>query len=112
MDGGAKLSGMDCGACVAKVEKAIRRLPGISDVQVDLMSETMTLGRTPDAGRRVGGRRRAAGGGIGIPNFAHGLQGGGGSDGGMRGRLLRSRSRSQPWPRTRRYRTGDARPRP
>ncbi len=59
MDGGAKLddgievlswtvSGMDCGACVAKVEKAVRRLPGISDVQVNLMSETMTLGRAPD----------------------------------------------------------------
>ena len=59
MDGSAKLvgsleilswkvSGMDCGACVAKVEKAVRRLPGISDVQVNLMSETMTLGRTQD----------------------------------------------------------------
>ncbi len=59
MDGGAKLddgieilswkvSGMDCGACVAKVEKAVRRLPGIYDVQVNLMSETMTLGRAPD----------------------------------------------------------------
>jgi Cd2+/Zn2+-exporting ATPase len=59
MDGGTKLndrievlswkvSGMDCGACVAKVEKAVRRLPGISDVQVNLMSETMTLGRSPD----------------------------------------------------------------
>jgi copper chaperone CopZ len=59
MDGGAtlddgieilswKVSGMDCGACVAKVEKAVRHLAGICDVQVNLMSETMTLGRRPD----------------------------------------------------------------
>ncbi len=43
-----KVSGMDCGACVAKVEKAVRRLPGISGVQVNLMSETMILARAPD----------------------------------------------------------------
>ncbi len=43
-----RMSGMDCGACVAMVEKAVRRLPGISDVQVNLMTETMTLGRASD----------------------------------------------------------------
>ncbi|MBN8874245.1 MAG: cadmium-translocating P-type ATPase [Rhodospirillales bacterium] len=34
---------MDCAACVAKVEKAVSRLPGVQDVQVNLMTETMTV---------------------------------------------------------------------
>ena len=66
-----KVSGMDCGACVAKVEKAVRRLPGISDVQVNLMSETMTLGRTQDgASADVVERQVAA---LGIPNVSRAI---------------------------------------
>ncbi|MEO3474050.1 heavy metal translocating P-type ATPase [Roseomonas sp. CAU 1739] len=46
MDGGQKLQwrveGMDCAACVAKVTKAVERLPGISGVSVNLMAERLT----------------------------------------------------------------------
>ena len=37
-----RVSGMDCASCVAKVEKAVSRLPGIQDIQVNLMTESMT----------------------------------------------------------------------
>jgi len=37
-----RVSGMDCAACVAKVEKAVSRLPGVADVQVNLMAATLT----------------------------------------------------------------------
>ncbi|MBN8890380.1 MAG: heavy metal translocating P-type ATPase [Rhodospirillales bacterium] len=34
---------MDCAACVASVEKAVQRLPGVASVEVNLMAERMTL---------------------------------------------------------------------
>ncbi|HWX48198.1 MAG TPA: heavy metal translocating P-type ATPase, partial [Roseomonas sp.] len=37
------VEGMDCASCVAKVEKAVGRLPGVSDVLVNLMAERLTL---------------------------------------------------------------------
>ncbi len=46
MDGGEKrqwrVEGMDCAACVAKVTRAVERLPGVSEVQVNLMAERLT----------------------------------------------------------------------
>ena len=51
MDGATRLSwrveGMDCAACVAKVTTAVERLPGVSDVEVNLMSERMSLTLAP-----------------------------------------------------------------
>jgi Cd2+/Zn2+-exporting ATPase len=49
-----RVQGMDCASCVAKVEKAVRRLDGISDVRVNLMAERLTVSRsaagaTPEA---------------------------------------------------------------
>lgn len=49
-----RVEGMDCASCVAKVEKAVSRLPGVSDVSVNLMAERLgaTLapgGATPEA---------------------------------------------------------------
>jgi Cd2+/Zn2+-exporting ATPase len=38
---------MDCASCVAKVEKAVNRLPGVSDVSVNLMAERLTLRLAP-----------------------------------------------------------------
>ena len=38
-----KVSGMDCGGCVAKVRGTLEKLPGVSDVQLSLMSETLKL---------------------------------------------------------------------
>ncbi|MCR0983100.1 heavy metal translocating P-type ATPase [Roseomonas populi] len=49
-----RVEGMDCASCVAKVEKAVTRLPGVTDVTVNLMAERLgaTLapgGATPEA---------------------------------------------------------------
>ncbi|WP_323034886.1 heavy metal translocating P-type ATPase [Pararhodobacter sp.] len=37
------VSGMDCGSCASKVKDAVGRLPGVSDVEVGLMSERLRL---------------------------------------------------------------------
>ncbi len=37
-----RVSGMDCASCVAKVERAVSRLPGVQDIQVNLIAETLT----------------------------------------------------------------------
>ena len=37
-----RVGGMDCASCAAKVEKAVSRMPGVQDVQVNLMAETLT----------------------------------------------------------------------
>ena len=35
-----KVEGMTCGSCVASVRKALKRVPGVQDVEVDLRSGT------------------------------------------------------------------------
>jgi Cd2+/Zn2+-exporting ATPase len=51
MDGGEKrqwrVEGMDCAACVAKVTRAVERLPGVTEVKVNLMAERMTATLAP-----------------------------------------------------------------
>ena len=52
-----RVRGMDCASCVAKVEKAVQRLPGVVEVQVNLMAERLTIsqsvgGATPEAVER------------------------------------------------------------
>ena len=37
------VSGMDCGACAAKISKAVERLPGVSEVSVGLMAERLKV---------------------------------------------------------------------
>lgn len=37
------VTGMSCTACSARVEKVVSALPGISDVQADCRSATVTL---------------------------------------------------------------------
>ena len=37
------VSGMTCASCVARVEKALARLPGVSSASVNLATETATL---------------------------------------------------------------------
>jgi Zn2+/Cd2+-exporting ATPase len=37
------VTGMDCGACAAKIKNAVGRLPGVSDVNVAIMSERLKL---------------------------------------------------------------------
>jgi Cu+-exporting ATPase len=42
-----KITGMTCASCVARVEKALARVPGVSDVAVNLASEEAHLHRRP-----------------------------------------------------------------
>ncbi|WP_426960370.1 heavy metal translocating P-type ATPase [Muricoccus radiodurans] len=42
-----RVEGMDCASCVAKVEKAVGGLPGVSNVSVNLMAERMGLTLAP-----------------------------------------------------------------
>ena len=37
------VEGMDCAACAASIEGALRKMPGISDIAVNLMAERLTL---------------------------------------------------------------------
>ena len=41
------VEGMVCGSCVGHITKALRRLPGVASVKVDLRSETVTVCREP-----------------------------------------------------------------
>ena len=43
-----KVTGMDCGACAAKVQRAVERLPGVMKAEVALMSERLRLERRQD----------------------------------------------------------------
>jgi Cd2+/Zn2+-exporting ATPase len=43
-----RVEGMDCASCVARVEKAVLRLPGIAEVRVNLMAERLTIRREAD----------------------------------------------------------------
>ncbi len=42
-----RVTGMDCLSCAAKVEAAVCRLAGTSDVKVDVKSQTMTVRLEP-----------------------------------------------------------------
>jgi Cd2+/Zn2+-exporting ATPase len=42
-----RVSGMDCASCAAKVENAVRRLPGIEDIQVSVATEMLTVRHGP-----------------------------------------------------------------
>ncbi|WP_407655810.1 heavy metal translocating P-type ATPase [Azohydromonas lata] len=44
------IEGMTCASCVARVEKALRRVPGVADAQVNLATEVATVAVAPDLG--------------------------------------------------------------
>ncbi|MEO9632944.1 MAG: heavy metal translocating P-type ATPase, partial [Sulfitobacter sp.] len=61
-----RVTGMDCGACAAKVRGAVERLPGVADVDVALMSERLrlTLDENETAPERIEKAVRGIGFGI------------------------------------------------
>jgi Cd2+/Zn2+-exporting ATPase len=44
-----RVEGMDCASCVAKVTKAVERVPGVSEIEVNLMAERLSLRLAPAA---------------------------------------------------------------
>jgi Cd2+/Zn2+-exporting ATPase len=53
--------GMDCGACALKIENALKRLPGVGDVNVNYGLQSLTLNFDEDrveTSRREGGNER------------------------------------------------------
>ena len=38
-----RVDGMDCAACATKIDKAVRRIPGVQDVTVSVTAGTMTV---------------------------------------------------------------------
>ncbi|MET0427773.1 MAG: heavy metal translocating P-type ATPase [Microvirga sp.] len=48
-----RVSGLDCASCAAKVENAVRRLPGIEEIQVSVATETLTVRHGPATDARA-----------------------------------------------------------
>ena len=44
-----KVGGMDCAGCAAKIDTAVRRLPGVTGLEVSLMSGVLTVRHGPDS---------------------------------------------------------------
>ncbi len=44
-----RVSGMTCASCVARVERALKRVPGVLDARVNLAAETATVDHLPGA---------------------------------------------------------------
>ena len=42
------IEGMDCASCVGKIETALARMPGVSDVQLNFATEKLALTLAPD----------------------------------------------------------------
>ena len=48
-----RVEGMDCGTCALKIENALKRLPGVSEINVNYSSETLTLSLDEDRTSRT-----------------------------------------------------------
>lgn len=44
-----RVDGMDCASCAAKIDTAVRRVPGVEDVSVSATAGTMTVHHVDDA---------------------------------------------------------------
>lgn len=49
-----RVEGMDCGSCVGKIETALERLPGVSNIRLNFATEKLELTLAPDSGTRAG----------------------------------------------------------
>ena len=43
------IEGMDCASCIGKIETALKRMPGVSDVELNFATETLELSLAPGA---------------------------------------------------------------
>ena len=43
------IEGMDCASCVRKIETALTRMPGVSDIQLNFTTEKLELSLAPDS---------------------------------------------------------------
>jgi Zn2+/Cd2+-exporting ATPase len=67
-----RVSGMDCASCAAKVETAVRRLPGIEEIQVSVATETLTVRHGPGTSAgAIAATVRALGYGAEAPDATH-----------------------------------------
>ncbi|MER9758492.1 heavy metal translocating P-type ATPase [Mesorhizobium sp. M0138] len=44
-----RVEGMDCAGCAAKIDSAVRRIPGVEDVSVSVAAGTMTVKHSPES---------------------------------------------------------------
>jgi len=56
-----KVGGMDCASCAATIRGAVERLPGVGNVQLSVMSETLTLSLNEAQTSREAVERRVSG---------------------------------------------------
>lgn len=59
-----RITGMDCAGCAAKVDTAVRRIDGVSDVAVSATTGTLRLTSAGDVGSLVEAAVKALGYGI------------------------------------------------
>jgi copper chaperone len=80
-----KVDGMTCGSCVASVAKALKRVPGVQDVEVDLGSGIARVHgehaahQVPELVAALGEAGYEAGAATGVPAAHHRPAGGCGS---------------------------------
>lgn len=56
-----QVTGMDCASCASKIRSAVERLPGVSDVRLSVMSETLSLSLASGGATAAEVERRVAG---------------------------------------------------
>ncbi|MFV1601960.1 MULTISPECIES: heavy metal translocating P-type ATPase [unclassified Phaeobacter] len=61
-----RVTGMDCGSCATKVRGAVERLPGVSGVEVAMMSERLRLELDPRQGSVMAVEKAVRGLGFGV----------------------------------------------
>src|SRR5690625_2388924 len=54
-----QVEGMDCASCVAKIETALARMPGVSDIRLNFATERLELALSPSSTTQVGDIEKA-----------------------------------------------------
>ena len=50
------IEGMDCASCIGKIETALARMPGVSDVQLNFATQSLTLSLLADGATQARSR--------------------------------------------------------